>query len=136
MKEKIEEIIERKLRYCPEVREADIYRVHRYRVEELKGEISTLIQEEMTKPTIRGETVCKSLNEHRITSVWVLGDKNITYKCTRCDEEFVPKNLIQEERKEAVRGLIEYLEVNTEKVFYLGCGKMINEYLGTVESEK
>lgn len=43
--------------------------------------------------------------------------------------------LIQEERKEAVRGLIDYLEANTEKIFYLGCGKMINEYLGTVESE-
>jgi hypothetical protein len=38
-------------------------------------------------------------------------------------------------KREAVRGLIEYLEVNTDKVFYLGCGKMINEYLGTVESE-
>ena len=43
--------------------------------------------------------------------------------------------LIQAERKEAIRGLVEYLEANTEKIFYLGCGKMISEYLGTVESE-
>lgn len=43
---------------------------------------------------------------------------------------------VQKAVEEAVRGLIEYLEANTEKVFYLGCGKMINEYLGTVESEK
>ncbi len=44
--------------------------------------------------------------------------------------------LIQAERKEAVRGLIEYLEANTEKVFYLGCGRIATEYLEIVEREK
>lgn len=49
---------------------------------------------------------------------------------------YTPNTEVQKAVEEAVRGLIEYLEANTEKVFYLGCGKMINEYLGTVESEK
>ena len=46
MEEKIEKIVSKKLAYCPEVKESDIYRVHRFRVEELKAELSTLIQEE------------------------------------------------------------------------------------------
>lgn len=45
MKDKIEEIVSKKLAYCPEVKESDIYRVHRFRVEELKAELSTLIRE-------------------------------------------------------------------------------------------
>lgn len=53
MKEKIEEIVNKKLAYCPVEGNSDIYRVHRYRVEELKGEISTLIQEER-KDSFRG----------------------------------------------------------------------------------
>jgi hypothetical protein len=53
MKEKIEEIVNKKLAYCPVEGNSDIYRVHRYRVEELKGEISTLIQEER-KDAIEG----------------------------------------------------------------------------------
>lgn len=46
MKDKIEEIVNKKLAYCPVEGNSDIYRVHRHRVEELKGEISTLIQAE------------------------------------------------------------------------------------------
>lgn len=41
----IEGIINNKLSYCPEVKEADIYRVHRFRVEELKGELTDYITE-------------------------------------------------------------------------------------------
>lgn len=44
--------------------------------------------------------------------------------------------LIQEERKEAVRGLIEYLESHTDEIFYLGCGRIATEYLEIVEREK
>lgn len=46
------------------------------------------------------------------------------------------ETLIQEEREEAVRGLVDYLKANTKRIFYLGCARMINEYLGTVESDK
>jgi L-lactate utilization protein LutB len=86
-------------------------------------ELSTLIQEERKDLEKYLAKVIKQLEEE---------EKELCKAFRKIDDLEIRLKI---ERKEAVRGLIEYLEVNTEKVFYLGCGKMINEYLGIVESE-